>query len=168
MNNKILKENGYTILELVTTITIMGILFSIAFGIIVLHARATATITNSTNARWELRKVMDIIRNDIQKMDPTQIFGLNMGQNAGMKLFFRDENGVQIRYMKNGNMLRKSEGGGGWNVLLNDVQQNPFRYLDIDLNETGNADEVRYIEVNLVIETEGITTTLEDMFYVRN
>lgn len=168
MKNKFCQENGYTVMEMVVTITIMGILFSIAFGVIVMQAQTTSRVMNSTNARWDVRKAMEIIRNDIQELDPSRIFGLNRGRNAGRRLFFRDENGVQIRYIRSGTRLRRREGGGGWSVLLNDVQQNPFRYLDIDLNVTGNEEDVRYIEVNLVIETEGITTALEDMFYVRN
>ncbi len=156
---KLSSENGFTLIELVTVIVIMGVLVGLSIGIIAVSGESVQQVFNQTNSRSELRMAMRVFRNDFQKLSVDSILTAQSDQ-----LSFYDIDGNYVNYHMVGyNLVRNNEN------FLNNVRANPFEYLDQDYIQVESAaDLISFIRLNLIIERNGHTKTLTDVFYARN
>ena len=176
-------EDGFTLIELIAVIIILGVILGIAYGVILLNARTFQYLSDTIVTRWDMRKAMDILRNDLQELDAKNIFGPSLSLHSGSKLYFKDIDGHQVRYRYlNKMLLRKSTGWGhghhhgfgfgmfgGWDVLLKNLEKPPFRFLDRDMNVTSNINKLAYIKVTFVVNNNGKAPIyMENLFYLRN
>ncbi len=154
---------GFTLYEAVVVLAITGIVITLAYGIMGIQAQTMNRVYTETNLRWDARKAMAALRNDLQEIDPENIMNFK-----SHKLFFRTQAGVQIKYLANGGRLRRKEGPGPWSVYTTFLQNNPFTYYDSTLSTTNVKAEVCYINVRLNVQNDRIVVNMSDRFYVRN
>ena len=141
-------QKGFTLLEVIITMIVIGILSTVAIGIISICAESVSRVSNSSRGQGDLRKVMSIIRSDFQKINPSKIFSDRMDD---YRIFFEDIDGNEIRYRVKNSMLQRRVNNNSWLTLLTDVQQKPFTYLDQNLNSTTNPLNVKFINVFLEV-----------------
>ena len=95
MNSKItiflnhFRENqkGFTLFEVIITMIVIGILSTVAIGIVSICAESVSLVSNSSRGQGDLRKVMNIIRSDFQKINPSKIESDRMDN---YRLYFED------------------------------------------------------------------------------
>ncbi len=170
---------GFTVMELIVAIVIMGVLAGVGFGVIVLNVRTFNAINQNTVQRWDVRNAMQLLEHDIQMLHPDNLLGGGFGngqghaygalRNRGKKLYFTDIDGNTVRYrMDNSGNLERRIGSSGWTLILAHLTESPFQYLDIDENLTPNKDDILYIDVVLSQTVTGKNVTISERFYVRN
>ncbi|GEM_PF-4623078 len=157
-------EDGFTIIEVVVTIIILGILSLFGYGIVALNARTFSTVQQNTVARWDLRTAMRIVKNDLKMIDPQYI----SGSLAADQIEFTGGDGHVYRYNVNSGNLQRKVDSGSWSTILSHVTSDPFAYEDQNQNTTNNKNDLVYIVIHLVTTTNGRTTTLTEKIYVRN
>ena len=64
-------QNGFTLMELIVAIAIVGILALVAYTVIYFNFGVVNSVMNSTNSRWDIREILSMMRNEIQNMQPT-------------------------------------------------------------------------------------------------
>jgi len=163
------KQQGFSLLEMVVGISIMGTLMLIAFGTFMLSAQTASRLMTETDLRWEVRKTMELMRNDIQRSSMAHYMEESNGKLSSTRLRFTDLSGTFIQYQRlNTQVLRRKNGGNDWSTLLTGVAANSFAYFDADLNSVDERDDTSFIEVTLTVTNNNMTVTLRDRFYVRN
>jgi len=156
-------QSGFTLLELIVSITVMGIVAGVVIGVVALHARTVNIVSSRTLARYDVRQTLRILRDDVQQISPENLI-YNGGDLTADQLEFTDLNANHIIYTRsNGGVFARNG-----TTLLNNVQQDPFTYRDINLNATNLREDVRYIDVSFDVLYGSQNVTIEDRFYVRN
>ncbi len=188
-------ENGFSLIELVVVVTILGMIIGIAYGVILLNAQTFGKLSGTIETRWEMRKAMDIMRKDFQNLDPQKIVGFFSGGHGhghghgfgyghghhghgggggvsligSKRIYFVNYNGVLIRYVWANHFLLRKEGAKPWHVLLDNVQEPPFLLFDQSMHSATTRDKVKYIGVHLaVLDGSKKKVISDDMFYLRN
>jgi len=161
-------QQGLTLIELVISIVILGIISLVSYGVIALNARTFNSVRDNTLANWDVRRAMQILRHDIQEIRPQNLISEADGSLSGARLRFTSLDGNTITYRKDGEYLQRRVNLQDWLTLVSGIQQNPFQYLNISSNSTNNKNNVVFIKVTLESVQGSKTVTLEDKFYVRN
>ncbi len=183
------KEKGFSLVELVVVVTILGMILGIAYGVILLNARTFGKLSASIETQWEMRKAMNIMRKDFQNLDPQKIvsflsgghghgFGHGYGHHghgggvaiAGSKrIYFFNNTGILIKYVWVNHFLLRKEGGKPWSVLLSNVEEAPFILFDQAMNNAATKDKIKYIGVHLAVLDQNKKKVIsDDIFYIRN
>ncbi len=161
-------SKGFTLMELVVSIAVLGILSIVSYGVITLNANTFKTVQDNTVKRWNARQVSQMLEKDIQMIDPDLLTGLP-GSNAPTNhLFFTNDDGDLVQYLYNGSQLKRKQGSGSWSVILDNVDTNPFRFLDENSNPTHSKADIRYVEVTLSQTIDSKNYTIKKTYYVRN
>ncbi len=152
-------EHGFTLIELVVTFIILGIISTIAIGILDTNTKTYSEVFYRSYLLTEGRNALRVIRNDIQNMNRETLSILEAGH---MK--FDDVDGNSIEYeLSSASLLRNSQ------PLLNHLS-NPdvFVYLDKNQDTTNVAQNVRFIRVNLKLTRNNFEIEMGEKIYVRN
>lgn len=165
---KYLAQEGFTLIELVISIVILGILSLVTYGVIALNSRTFNSVKDNTLAYWDIRRAMQILRQDIQEIRPGNLIPEANGTFSTARLSFRSLDGNTITYRKDGQYLQRKVNQQNWLTLLSGVQQNPFGFFDVNSVNTNNKNNVVFIQVILEAEQNSKTVALEDKFYARN
>ncbi len=169
LKTNILKnENGISLIEIVVVLIIIGIVSSIAYGVILMNAGTFRRLSDELTVRWDLRKALQIMRQDFSQIDPDNIFGFSKGKSANFKLFFKDVNGNKIFYTYQNGMLRRRQNTKKSEIIISNLKQTPIELLDSQFTLTKNKKDIAFIRVNLVVEINGKKRSLSDTFFLRN
>jgi prepilin-type N-terminal cleavage/methylation domain-containing protein len=158
-------QKGFTLIEIIITIIIIGIVSSVAIGIVSICAESISRVSNSSRGQSDLRMVMRIIRSDFQKIKASKIDSDHMDND---ELFFKDIDGNDVNYQLTNSALQRQVNNNSWQTILTNVQQNPFTYLNQNLSSTTNRLNVKFINVSLEVNYNGNVKSLNDRFYLRN
>ncbi len=159
MKSSIIKtENGFTLLEMIVSIIILGILGVIAVSIIANQTESFNQVVNQTVGLTDSRKVVRMLRSDIQNLTVANIITKN-----GDQFEFTDNDGTNISYQKTGSEFTRNE-----NLILTGLDQSPFTYLNIDQQTTSTTDSIKFIGVSLSIVINNESVVMEEIIYARN
>ena len=64
------KETGLTLVELIVAISVLGVLAVFSTGIIVTNTQTFNLVYTNTIQHWDVRKAMQILRHDLQMINP--------------------------------------------------------------------------------------------------
>lgn len=152
-------EEGFTLIELITVLVIIGILGAVVVSVVVLQADTIRRVYNNTQARSELRHALRTLRSDIQKISPDSLISSGPAQ-----LSYIDIDGNRIDYAVSGNRLTRNE-----STVLNHLSNaSVFNFLDRFQNEVSTGDTLCYVQLNLQINLNGETETIQEVLHVRN
>lgn len=158
MKKFFLKKQGFTLFEMVLTISIIGIISLVATGIVVLTTQTNAQIINRSILLIEGRNAINLIRSDLQKIAPDSIWTMK-----AKRLYFDDIDGNAIEYRYLNNVLTKNN-----STVAEFLQANPFQYFDKDMIKTTDPTELSFIRIRLKLEWKSETVQIEEVVYVRN
>jgi PKD repeat protein len=155
-------------MELVVSIVVLGVLSIVTYGVIALNANTFKTVQDNTVKRWDARKTMQMLEKDIQMINPDKISSMPATNDPVNYLYFTNDDGKLVQYLLNAGALKRKEGSGAWSVILDNVDTNPFQFLDQSSNPTHTKADIRYIEVTLSQTIDSKNYTIKKKFYVRN
>ncbi len=158
------EEDGFSLMELIVVLVLIGSISAIAYGVVLLNARTFGTLSGEISTRWELRKTLNIMREDFLELNPANILSFSNGN----EIYFKKINGDKVRYSYSNQTLSRRKNSEAWEVLLTNVTNSPFAYFDSNMNSTTNKDEIVYIKVSLAVNKNGNVRSAEDLFFLRN
>jgi len=161
-------EKGFSLIEVIVVLIIIGTISSIAYGVILLNAGTFKTLSEELSKRWELRKALRIMREDFSQIDPADIIGFSKSSKAGKRVFFKNLNGDKIFYKFDNGLLLRRQNSQKWEQLASGLEKPPFSFLNSKLNPTKNKKDIAFIKVNLVVKINSKTKSIEDTFFLRN
>jgi len=158
--NKSSRENGFTLTEVILSVVLVGIVTSLALGILHTQARTYSQIYNRSLMTFEARNALRLLRSEIRSMNPNNISTLSAGT-----LEFTDvqNNTVLYNYKEQDKELIRNN-----QVILKNLTAAPFQYLDKDQNVTEQKSEVRFVKINLQLAAGNESAQMEELIYVRN
>ena len=163
------RESGFTLMELVVSIIILGILTLVGYGVIALNTNTFNMVNTNTIQRWDVRKAMQQLKNDCQMIRPQLLLSVSSGGNKTNNLSFNTIDNNTISYRRNGSgMLQKKINTANWIDLVDHLTVEPFRFLDSNLSPTGTKADIKFIEVDLSRTENSKNFRLTEQFYVRN
>lgn len=163
-----INEKGFSLVEMIVVLIIIGTISSIAYGVILLNAGTFKALSTEISKRWELRNAVRIMRHDFSQIDPANIFGFSKSVKGQKKIFFKDIYGNRIFYQYNKGTIRRKKNSEKWEALATELKTPPFLFLDSKLTPTKNKNDIAFIKINLVAEVNGKIRKVEDTFYLRN
>ena len=163
------REAGFTLMELIVSIVIMGILTLVGYGVIALNANTFNMVNTNTIQRWDIRKAMQQLKKDCQMIKPELLVTVSAGGHKTDILTFQtlDHNTVYYRRNASG-VLQKKINAGTWKNLVENLTVAPFRFLDSNLSPTATKAHIKFIEVDLSRTVDSRNFRLTEQFYVRN
>ncbi len=154
------KSNGFTLIEIVITIVIVGIISSIAAIIILQGMKAYTAEQDLSDVHYQAGLAMERMAREI-RMIRTQTAG-DIPTMAATDLIFCDVTGKAVEFQLAGAALNRRESPtcspvawGGWNALASSGV-NPLTFTYLDSTGTGGATAVNlwFVEINLT-DTQG-------------
>lgn len=168
MEAKYKNKNGFTLIELVMTITIIGILSLVASGI--LHIGITSFIFVSTHSALT-RKAQDAINilfENILNADPE---GINRAQRNRFYFFNMNGEEIQFQYDRRRGYLRyRVVGQSNWREILNNISRNEFSffYFNIDGSSWNNKEKLKRVGIKFTLSLAEENETYQAEIYIRN
>ncbi|HGY55826.1 MAG TPA: type II secretion system protein [Caldithrix abyssi] len=168
-NVDLTRQKGFTILELVVVIAILGIFALISLSMVQMTSTTFQQVQANTIASWDVRTALRLLREDVKQIKPSYIDASATFGASGNKLVFTTVNAQQISWRKTtGGQLQRRVNSGNWLPVLTNLQSSPFIFLDKNLNVTAQTNNLVYIDVLLNVTQNGQQITVQDRFYVRN
>ena len=164
--SKLVNEKGFTLVELVIAISILGVLSVLTYGIIAMNVKTFRTVTDNTVSCWDLRETLNKIKYDLREIDPTRIIGNN--KLSSDALSFTTIDGHIFRFKVDGDKLVRKYDDGSWKTLIEGLRTEPFIYLDGNLKPTNSRTDLQYINVRLKTIKNDKVQELHEIIYVRN
>jgi len=163
------RQGGFTLLELVIVISLLGLLSLFTFGLLGLNAQTFNTVMDRTVSRWEPRKAIGLLRNELQGIDQSGLQAICL-TGSGAYLRYLNDAGQQITFRKTaaGALQRQEGAGAAWNTIITHVRNNPFTFLDENLDPAVTLAGIVYIGVELNVEINEENSEFQALFFLRN
>jgi prepilin-type N-terminal cleavage/methylation domain-containing protein len=156
--NNLNKENGFTLLEFIVVIIILGIL---SVGIVSLMNRQAETFSRvftNSDLLSNGRKAIDLLRRDLHSVSPDSISTM-----TSSSLSFKNSDGNTISYTLSSSTLSRNGV-----TQAEYIQNNPFSYLDASQNTAATIADLVFIKVDLQMGKSTETVQLEELIFLRN
>jgi prepilin-type N-terminal cleavage/methylation domain-containing protein len=125
-------SRGFTLIEIIIVIVLIGILGTIAATIIMQGVRAYSGLESRSNAHYQARFAMERMAREIRLMRSST--AADIPAMTGTTLQYNDINGLQMGFRLNaGNIERTQDNGTTWQTLAINITGpggNIFTYLD--------------------------------------
>lgn len=154
-----INESGFTLVEMVMVIVILGIIAATASTMLSNGFTAFLTGQNVTDADWQGRLAMERLEGDLRAVrSPSDI-----ATATATQLIFTDMSGTSITYQLSGTTLMRNA-----QVLADGVGGLTFAYYDLNGSATAVLTSIRYISYSLNITQKGTNYTVATTIYPRN
>lgn len=146
-----MKQKGFSLLELVIVMIILGVVAAIGSKIIQAGFNSYFTNENVTTANTQARLALERMTRDIHAINSSA----SITTASATQLTFTDVNGTSITYQKSGTQLMRNA-----QVLSDGVNTLTFSYLDRNAAVTAVLANIRYITVTLNITSGNVDYTM--------
>lgn len=152
-------QNGFTLVELIIVIVILGILVVVTEPLLQSGFDAYFTQRNITEANWQESLALSRMKRDIRGM-PTLA---NITMATSSELAFTDSENESVDYTLSGtNLLRNTD------VLASGVNSISFAYYNRYGATTTTLSDIRYINITLNVTKNNVDYTTFTTIFVRN
>lgn len=153
-----LRQLGFTLIELVTVILIIGVL-SVVVGKITFQGLQSFNVSqNTAEVDWQGYIALERMANDIHQIRSAA----SMTTIDTSQFTFIDYDGTTVQYTMSGNtVLRNSQ------TLASGIDSLTFAYLNENGVVTSTPSAVRYVGITLNLSQSNITTTLSTLVGTR-
>ncbi len=154
-----MKKNGFTYIELIISIVLIGIIAAIASELLAQGLNAFLTTQNITDANWQGQLAMERMIRDIRDIRSAS----DVSTNTATSLTFVDMLGNSIAYSLSGsNLMRNSD------VLARGVSALAFTYYDNNGAVAGSTATLHYIKIGLTVSQNNTNYTLTTTAFLRD
>jgi prepilin-type N-terminal cleavage/methylation domain-containing protein len=154
MRDDVILKSGFTLLEILLTMTLLGILSSIVGKTLLTEYIAVSNFNNISESSWNAYIGLERIVNDIHTLGlSSSISTMNPTQ-----LTFTDLNNNSISFQLSGTTLLRNS-----ITLSSGVQSLTFRYLNSAGATTTTASEVYYIAITMTAAQNNQSVTFSTM-----
>jgi prepilin-type N-terminal cleavage/methylation domain-containing protein len=153
------KNAGFSLIEIVMVIIIIGIIAAIASRILMQGVSAYLTNINIINSDWQGRIALERMVRDIRAIrSPTDITTA-----SASTLAFTNTSGTSISYTLSGSTITLNG-----NVLADGIASLTFTYYDSSNAITATPSAIRYILISINVTQNNTNLTLNTSVYPRN
>lgn len=128
------RDEGFTLIEMVITIVIVGIIGGLAAMIILQGVRAYSDERSRSDVHYQSRLAMERMSREIRQVRSCGAPDLPGMVNPSASITFTDINNETISFSRTGTDLMR-----GADVLARNITALQFRFLDINGNESVNC-----------------------------
>ena len=162
MHYRHLKQRGFSLIELIVVIMILGIIAAISSKVISKGFTAYFNSRNIIDADWQARSALEFMTREIRAiLSPLSITTASAGV-----LTFVDINNNTITYSLSGTSLMRN--GTGNQILADGIQSVTFTYFDNTGATTATLVNIRYITISLNVTLNNTNFTVSTSVYPRN
>lgn len=152
------KERGFTLIEIVLVIALLGIISVAVMRFYGNSLVATQTMQNTSDALWQARLALERMVIDIRSIRSTADITAYTASN----LAFTDINNSSFNYNLSGtNLLCNSQ------VLANGINSLTFTYYDKSGVITATLANIRYVKIAITVIKQNANFTLTTSVYLR-
>jgi prepilin-type N-terminal cleavage/methylation domain-containing protein len=162
------KQKGYSLFELIITLTISGTLVLLAGGIINIGVKSYNHFISRSILLREAQNTMLFLQKKIPLVVPEKIINANAQQFSFITIEGEE---IEIRYNRAGRYLHyQIPGVHNWRILLNNISNNSlnFTYLTESGSSWSSLEEIRYVILSFNLELSNEESIYENHFYIRN
>ena len=168
MEVKSKNKNGFTLIELVMTITIIGILSVVAGGIINIGANSFIFVTTHSVLTRGAQDAISILHEYILNANPS---GINRANNN--RFYYINMNGEEIQFQyrrRRGELRYRVVGQSNWRRILNNIPRNEFSfsYFTSDGSSWNNNDELKRVRIEFTLSLADENESYQTEIYIRN
>lgn len=155
------QTSGFTLIEMVIVIVLLGIIASFAGKLLLQSARSAHTQYNTAETLEPARLALFRIAKDIRNIRSNTATDLNI--SSANQLILTTSSGKKITYSLSGTQLLLNR-----NALANHVSSLSFNYYNSAGSSTTTVTDVHYIRVQLTVAQNNNATRLQTTAYLRN
>ena len=155
---KPINDKGFTLIELIATIVLMGMISVIVGHVLLNGYRNFITAQHISQIDWSGFLALERLVNDIHTIRSASDI-LTIGAN---QLVFTDVNSNSIQYQSSGSLLSRNS-----QTLATGVQSFNLSYLDKNGATTAIPSAVRYILITLAFTQDNLTQSFSTMAATR-
>ncbi len=153
------KQNGYTLVEIVIVIVLLGILASAGSGVIVQAFDSYFTTKNITGANWQSALAIERMTRDLKAITSSN----DILYATSSRFRIKDLDGSDIDYqVTNDQLLRNNQ------VLADGINAINFTYYNSNAAITTTIEQIRYLVVTLNIDYKNTNFQTATTIYLWN
>lgn len=153
------KKRGFTLVELVASMTVLAIIALIASNVIVesmrVYARAVPAMGASYKADLALRTMLRDIR-DLSDRSAITTF-------TSTAFTFQNSDGMEIAFLLTGTDLTRNG-----DLLADDVTAFAFQYLEDDGSAAGSTDDLHLVDIDFTVQSGTQTLRSRSLVFPRS
>lgn len=155
---KVKKQRGFTLIELIFVIALMGIISVVISKTLFESYRTFMTAQDASELDWNTFLALERLANDIHTIRSAS----DITTISATQLVFVNQSGATIQYQLSGSLLLRNS-----ITLASGIQSFAFTYLNKNGITTATPSAVRYIGINIVGVQNNLTTTLNTLVGTR-
>lgn len=169
-------RRGFTLIEAVATIVILGVIGVSASNIIYTSTDSYVSAANTSQVHSELSVALDRIARELRKIEldtAASDVAPNIDSANAASIIWRNSSGEVSSLILNGTDLELVIDDGAASVLLTDVTALTIQCYDEDNRAFGGAlsgascDPIRRIEITLTAQRNGVSESLRAKVFIR-
>lgn len=153
-----MKQRGFTLIELVMIILLMGIIATVVGRILINSYQAFLTANTISQLEMQNLAVLTRLDNDIHSLDGTSA----ISSMAASTLVFTKQDGTSASYSLSGTTLSYNS-----NTLATNVSQFSCGYYTSAGVVTASASTLSYVQVSITSTKGNLSSTLTTMIAIR-
>jgi len=153
------KTRGFTLIEMVLVIILLGIIGAIASKITMQGLNGYLNSEYITNANWQGRIALARITRDLHSIRSSN----DITTATSSQLSFTTSSGTAITYQLTGSSLMR-----GSQIMADGVQSLTFNYFNSTGTTTSTLSAIHYIQINLNITQNNANYTLTMAVFLPN
>ncbi|HWR73764.1 MAG TPA: prepilin-type N-terminal cleavage/methylation domain-containing protein [Nitrospirota bacterium] len=164
-----LRSKGFTLIEIVVTIVLVGIVTGIAAMIIMQGAQSYSIEQSRGEAHQQARFALERMAREIRLIRSRTASDISTWNNVALEYF--DINGTQIGFQLSGGNIQRRENGGAWQTLATGISTpgaDFFTYFDTTGNPPAVVTSLWTVQIDLIAAQGLETLTLRTTVHPRN
>ncbi len=155
------KQKGFTLIEIVIVIAILGLVSLI--GSVILHGafESANTSKDAINASWQARLALARMSSELREIRSATSSDLNISSNN--QISFTDVNGNNISYTSSGDVIFRNG-----TEVADDITALTFSYYNANNVITANVNNVRCIKAEITAVAGSNSTNIQTVICPRN
>jgi len=153
------KQHGFSLIELVMVIVLMGIIASIASKILAEGLNNLLTARKVNDANWQGQLAMERMIRDFRDVRSSGDISIS----SASEFAFTDINGNSIDYKLSGTSLMQ-----GSSILADGISSLVFTYYNASGTSGASGSAIHYVKAAITVTQGGANYTVSALGYLRN